>query len=72
MATKTTAPPVRLLTDSQAAEYLGVSRSYVRSLVARGALRRAALPATLRDRPGRMLRLDIRDLDALIEKAKAS
>jgi hypothetical protein len=60
----------RLFTDDQAADYLGVSTSYVRALIARGVIRRVELPPT-DERSGpraRMLRLDQRDLDRWIDE----
>jgi excisionase family DNA binding protein len=62
----------RLLDDREAAAYIGASRSYVRALIARGALRRVELPAT--DGNGgraRMLRIDVQELDGWIERLKA-
>lgn len=65
------APASRLLSDEQAAGYLGVSRSHIRALVARGALRRVDLPAAGDSaRRARVLRLDRHDLDRLIETNK--
>jgi excisionase family DNA binding protein len=64
-------PPRRLLSDREAAQYIGASRSYVRALVANGVLRRVELPAT--DGNGgraRMLRLDVTDLDRFIDSLK--
>jgi hypothetical protein len=61
----------RLLDDAAAADYLGVSRAYMRQLVANGSVRRVELPAT--DGSGgraRMTRIDVRDLDSLIERLK--
>ena len=61
----------RLLSDRDAAEYIGASRSYVRALVANGVLRRVEMPPT--DGGGghaRMLRIDVRDLDLLVERMK--
>ena len=66
-----TALPARLLTDVEAARYIGASRSYVRALVSRGVVRRVELPPT--DGTGgraRMLRIDVRDLDAFVERMK--
>jgi hypothetical protein len=66
-----TPQPRRLLDDRGAAAYLGVCRSYVRSLVARGVLRRVELPATDGNgNPARVLRLDVKDLDALVDRMK--
>jgi excisionase family DNA binding protein len=63
---------VRLLTDREAAKYLGASRSYVRALVARGAIRRVDLPATNgHGGRARLLRVDLRDLDAFVDSMKA-
>ena len=68
-----TGAPVRLLSDKGAALYLGVSRSYVRALVARGVLHRVNLPATDNDNTdARMLRIDVRDLDAWIDRMKGT
>lgn len=61
----------RLLSDIQAASYLGVSRSAVRALVANGDLRRIVLPSTNgRGQAARLLRIDLKDLDRFIEKSK--
>jgi hypothetical protein len=51
LRTKRTARPrpsvePRLLSDEQAADYLGASPSYVRALVSRGVIKRVGLPAT--------------------------
>ena len=64
----TTAPPARLLTDEQAGDYTGTSKSYIRALAASGVLRRVELPTT-DGTPGRarLLRFDVRDLDSWIE-----
>ena len=65
------APLGRLLTDIEAGHYLSLSRSAVRQLVARGALRRVALPACDgTGRRARVLRLDRADLDKFIEQNK--
>jgi hypothetical protein len=57
-----------LLTDEQAADYLGVSRSYVRALLARGALKPVELPSANGTEPrARLLRIDIRTLDSFID-----
>jgi hypothetical protein len=62
----------RLLTDIEAAAYIGASRSYVRALVANRVLRRVELPPTdgSMQRAARMLRIDVRDLDAWIDQRK--
>ena len=62
------APPARLLTDEQAGDYTGTSKSYIRALASSGILRRVELPTT-DGTPGRasLLRFDVRDLDAWIE-----
>jgi len=81
---KTPAPrapalPPRLLGPRDAGTYLGTSAWSVRKLVERGDLRLVKLPGL---EPGRKTRkggrrcggrwlIDVRDLDALIEKAKA-
>jgi hypothetical protein len=63
--------PRRLLSDIEAGDYIGASRSYVRALVANGVLRRIELPATNgTSGRARMLRLDVRDLDAWIDQRK--
>lgn len=63
--------PRRLVTDTGAAEYLNASRSYVRALIANGVLRRVELPPTDGTRGrARMLRIDIRDLDAFVDRMK--
>ena len=70
-----TRPPVplavahRLLTTTQAAAYLGISYWTVRHLIDSGKLRRVALPGK-DGGPIRRVLLDVRDLDALIERAK--
>lgn len=65
--------PVRLLSDQGAADYLGVSRSYVRALLARGVLHRVKLPATDNDKAdARLLLIDVRDLDAWIDRLKVT
>ena len=64
-------PARRLLDDKGAAEYLSVSRSYIRRLLARGVLSRVKLPATDHDdADARMLRIDVRDLDRWIDSMK--
>ena len=64
-------PARRLLSDREAAQYIGSSRSYIRALVSNGVLRRVELPATNGDaRAARMLRLDIRDLDRFVDSLK--
>jgi hypothetical protein len=66
-----TGPPARLFSDVEAARYIGASRSYVRALVSRGVLRRVELPATdSSSGRARMLRLDVRDLDAFVDRLK--
>ena len=63
--------PKRLLTDVEAALYLGISRSTVRALIANGYLPRVQPPATDgRGGPARVLRIDRKDLDAFIERSK--
>lgn len=62
--------PRRLFTDVEAASYIGVSRSYVRALVANGDLPRVELPATDGRGVARMLRIDVRDLDAFVARMK--
>jgi hypothetical protein len=61
-------PPARLLTDEEAGGYTGTSKSYIRSLAASGTLKRVELPTT-NGTPGRarLLRFDVRDLDAWID-----
>jgi excisionase family DNA binding protein len=67
-AGSSTPPPARLLTDEQAADYLGVSRSYVRALLARGALKTIELPSANGTEPrARLVRLDVRDLDTWLD-----
>jgi excisionase family DNA binding protein len=64
-------PQGRLLDDVQAAQYLGCSRSLVRAYVARGVLKRVALPAAADGKRGaRLLRIDRADLDKFIEQHK--
>jgi hypothetical protein len=60
--------PPRLLSDEESAAYLGVSKSYVRALIDRGVLKRVDLP-TINGPPGsaRLLRLDVRQLDAFVD-----
>jgi hypothetical protein len=61
----------RLLTDKEAGDYIGASRSYVRALVANRVLQRVELPATNGDaQTARMLRFDIRDLDRFVDALK--
>jgi excisionase family DNA binding protein len=61
-------PPARLLTDDEAATYIGASRSYVRALIERGVLRRVELPTTDGSAGrARLLRLDVRDLDLWLD-----
>lgn len=65
------APPGRLLTDIEAAHYLGLSRSAVRALVSRGELPRVSLPACDgTGRRARVLRIDRNDLDKFIDANK--
>lgn len=60
----------RLLTDREAADYIGVSRSFVRALVANGVLPRVDLPTASGDgRAARLLRIDVADLDALVTRS---
>lgn len=67
---KTPAPAPRLVTDREAAEYLGVSRSIVRAWIQGGRIPRVELPSAAGDVPGRMLRIDRADLDALVTRSK--
>jgi len=61
-------PTARLLTDAEAAVYVGASRSYVRALIERGVLKRVELPSTDGTTArARLLRLDVRDVDAWID-----
>ena len=63
-----TVPAVRLLTDEEAAAYTSTSKSYVRALLDRGVLRRVELPsASGTGGRARLLRIDVRDLDAWID-----
>jgi excisionase family DNA binding protein len=62
----------RLLTDREAARYIGASRSYVRALIASGTLQPVRLPATNGGGPARLLRLDVRDLDRWIDALKGA
>ncbi|MCC7241200.1 MAG: helix-turn-helix domain-containing protein [Acidobacteria bacterium] len=65
------APPGRLLSDEQAAAYLGCSRSLVRAYVARGVLKPVSLPpAVAGNAKARLLRIDRADLDRLIDASK--
>lgn len=67
MPTKT--PPRRLLSQAQAAEYLGVTDRTIRNYVARGDLR------AYRVRGSRLVRIDLAELDTLlrpIPSAKAA
>lgn len=64
-----------LLTTDETALALGVSREYVRQLVISGRLKRVALPETFPHprrpgRPARLLRIDRRDVEALISRSK--
>jgi hypothetical protein len=61
----------RLLDDRQAADYIGVSRSYLRAQVAAGRIPRVELPSIDGSRRARMLRVDVRDLDLWIDRMKA-
>jgi len=64
--------PWRLFSDREAAAYIGASKSYIRALIANGTLPRVELPATNGGgRAARMLRLDVADLDAFVERLKA-
>jgi len=65
-------PAGRLLDDKQAASYLGVSRSYLRAQVAAGRIPRVQLPSVDGERRARLLRIDIRDLDRLVDSMKAT
>jgi len=56
----------RLLTLRQAAEYLSVSYWTVRSWVESGKLASVRLPGD-----GRLLRIDVKDLDRLVESSRA-
>lgn len=65
------APTGRLLSDEQAASYLGCSRSLVRAYVARGVLKAVSLPpAAAGNAKARLLRIDVKDLDRLIDASK--
>ena len=57
----------RLLTMRQAAEYLGVSYWTVRSWVESGKLRAVRLPGD-----GRLIRIEIAELDRLVEECRDS
>ena len=60
----------RLLTDEQAADYIGTSKSYVRAQVAAGHIPRVELPSVDGERRARLLRIDRADLDAFVERMK--
>jgi hypothetical protein len=61
----------RLLDETQAADYIGASPSYVRALAANGVLRRVELPATDgRGGRARLSRFDVQDLDAFVQQLK--
>lgn len=60
----------RLLTDIEAAEVLGVSRTFVRRLVANGELKRVRLPSRIDGEDARLLRIDRADIEALIQRNK--
>ena len=69
--TKPPGGPQRLLTDAEAATYINASRSYLRALVANGVIKRVGLPPTDGGRGrARMFRIDVRDLDALVDRSK--
>ncbi len=57
----------RLLTMGQAAEYLGVSYWTIRSWVESGKLRAVRLPGD-----GRLIRIEIAELDRLVEECRDS
>ncbi len=57
----------RLLTKDQAAEYLGVSYWTIRSWVESGKLRAVRLPGD-----GRLIRIEIAELDRLVEECRDS
>lgn len=60
----------RLLTDIEAAEVLGVSRTFVRRLIANGELKRVRLPSRVDGEDARLLRIDRADIEALIQRNK--
>ena len=64
--------PLRLVDLRAAAAYFGCTHWHLRRLVATGQIPvvRMPNPRTLDARPGRRLLVDIRDLDALIERWK--
>lgn len=62
MIDPTPVPDDRLLTLRETATRLAVSERFVRSLIASGRLRRLCI--------GRVVRIDRRDLDSFIERAK--
>ena len=59
------AAPPRLLTMRQAAEYLAVSYWTVRSWVESGKMRAVRLPGD-----GRLLRIEVAELDRLVEECR--
>jgi excisionase family DNA binding protein len=62
-----TVPP-RLMTDAEAAYYIGASKSYVRALIERGVLRPVELPTTDgKAGRARLLRLDKNDIDKWLD-----
>lgn len=65
MSTATPAVPHRWLSQREAAEYLGVTDRSIREYIARG-----VLPAR-RIKSGRNIRIDVADLDKLLEPIPA-
>jgi hypothetical protein len=68
--TARTGTPRRLLTDIEAAEYCGVSRSYLRAQVAARRIPRVELPSVDGAQRARVWRVDVRDLDRWIDASK--
>jgi predicted DNA-binding transcriptional regulator AlpA len=65
------APPPELLTDKEAAEYLGVSVSFLRKRRMEGARQGKAPPPPF-IRLGRLCRYQPKDLDAWLEARKVA
>ena len=70
MRPATSLPARRLVDDRFGADYLGISRSQFRALVAAGRIPRVEVPA-VDGRPLRRLLVDLTDLDRLIAAWKS-